>query len=257
MRAELTLSASTLFAFLLVLARLAGAFVFVPLPAKDAGPTLPRIVLALAATLALFPRWPAVDATQMDVGGLIMVLISEMALGTSIGLMVSFIAEALTLGAQILSFQAGYTYASAIDPTTGADSDVIPVLAQLMAGLLFFTTGLHRFVISAFADSLERYPPGNFTLSKGIVQAVIRLGSDLFSMGLRLALPVLALLLMGEIALAVLGRINSQLQLGHHAFPAKMMLALATLTTALAVAPALYESYASDVMQVIRHSFGH
>jgi flagellar biosynthesis protein FliR len=187
---------------------------------------------------------------------LVVILFTEMALGVGIGLMVSFINEALTLGAQILSFEAGYSYASAIDPTTGADSDVFPVLAQLLAGLLFFTLGLHRFVIKAFADSLTRYPPGNFQLSRNLSQDVIRLGGDLFAVGLRLALPVIGLLMMTEIALGVMGRINSQIHMGQHATPAKMLLAMMTLATIFGITPALYQSYAGEVFSVIRRIFG-
>ncbi len=111
--------------------------------------------------MILFPRWPAVDASQLTIGSLCLILVSEMALGTGIGLLVSFISEALTVGAQILSLQAGFAYASEVDPTSQADSDVLPVLAQLMAGLLFFTTGLHRMVIQAFADSLRTLSAGH------------------------------------------------------------------------------------------------
>lgn len=257
MHGELTLSVSTLFGFVFVLTRLLGAFVFVPFPERDAGSTTPRIVLAVATTMSLFPRWPTVDASRLTVASLCLILLSEIALGTGIGLLVSFISEALTLGAQILSLQAGYAYASEVDPTSQADSDVLPVLANLMAGLLFFTTGLHRFVIQAFADSLERYPPGVFSMNRNIASTVIHVGSGLFSVGLRLSLPVLGLLLMSEILLGLMGRISSQLHLGQQAGPIKMMISLATLTTILAVAPRLYAAYASEVFRLIRHNFGH
>ncbi len=257
MRGELTLSASTLFAFVLVLARMLGAFVFVPLPERDAGPSVPRIVLALASTMALLPRWPVVDARQITVSTLFMILLGELALGTGIGLLVGFISEAFTLGAQILSLQAGYAYASTVDPTSQADSNVMPVLAQMMAGLLFFTTGLHRYVIAAFADSLERYPPGMFTLDRNIADAIIHAGSSMFSVGLRLAFPVMGLLLMSEILLGLMGRISPQLQLGQQAAPAKMLISLATLTTILAIVPRMYESFASEILRLLRLHFGH
>jgi flagellar biosynthetic protein FliR len=48
--------------------------------------------------------------------------------------------------------------------------------------------------------------------------------------GVRLALPVVALLVMVDVALALLGRINAQLQLLSLAFPAKMLTALLLLT---------------------------
>jgi flagellar biosynthetic protein FliR len=48
--------------------------------------------------------------------------------------------------------------------------------------------------------------------------------------GVRLALPVVALLVMVDVALALLGRINAQLQLLSLAFPAKMLTTLILLS---------------------------
>ena len=252
MHSDLTLSASTLLGFALVLSRMAGVFVFIPLPSQDAGPGAARIAMSLACTLALFSRWPAVDAANTGMALMVLWVISELALGTAIGLMVSFISESLTFGAQVLGLQAGYGYASVVDPTTQADSNVLPVLMQLTAGLLFFTTGLHRYVIAAFAASLDAYPPGNFVLNREFASTVIQLGSSVFSVGLRLALPLIALLLMTDLALAVVGRISSQLQMGNNAFPLKMLLTLFTLVTTLAVAPSLFESFSAKVFETIQ-----
>src|SRR3954453_20346400 len=252
MHSDLTLSASTLLGFALVLSRMAGVFVFIPLPSQDAGPGVARIAMSLACTLALFSRWPAVDAANTGMALMAIWMISELALGTAVGLMVSFISESLTFGAQILGLQAGYGYASVVDPTTQADSNILPVLVQLTAGLLFFTTGLHRLVIAAFASSLDAFPPGTFILNRQFATAVIQLGSSVFSVGLRLALPIVALLLMTDLALAVIGRISSQLQMGNNAFPLKMLVTLFTLVTTLTVAPRLYQSFSEKVFETIQ-----
>jgi len=255
MHGSLTLSASTLFAFLLVLGRLAGTFSFVPIPGAQAGPAVARIGLALACTIALFPQWPVVDVSSASLGLMVFWLLTEAALGVAIGLMVSFVGEALIVGAQMLSLQAGYGYASVVDPNTQADSGILSLLAQLTGGLLFFATGLDRRVILAFAMSLDRYPPGSFTLHRGVAEAVIQLGSNVFSVGLRLAFPVIGLLLMTDVSLALLGRINSQLQLVQQAFSAKMMLTLVALAAILVVVPSLYEAFAGQVFNAIRDQF--
>jgi flagellar biosynthetic protein FliR len=252
MHGELTLSASTLFAFMLVLARLAGAFIFVPLPGADSSFATPRIVLALACTIALFPRWPHTDLSVAGPGLMLMWLLSEAAMGIAVGLLVTFIAEALTVGAQILSLQAGYGYAMVVDPNSQADAGVLLVLAQLMATLLFFVTGLHRVVIQTFALSLESFPPGSFTITRGLAESVIALGSSIFSVGLRLAFPVIGLLLMTDIALGLLGRINAQLQLMMQAMPVKMLLALVTLAATFIVVPSLYQALAGEVFSTVR-----
>jgi flagellar biosynthetic protein FliR len=255
MHAELTLSAATLIAFVLVLARMTGAFIFAPMPDKDAGPSMPRILFALACTFALFPEWPQVDAQKATLGRMAVWLSSEVALGVAIGLMVSFIAEALTFGAYLLGLQAGYAYASIVDPTNRADSETLPVLAQLLAGMLFFATGLEGQVIRAFAASLQAYPPGAFVINRDLAYSVLHLAGNIFSVGVRLALPVTGLLLMVELALALLNRIYSQLQMSMHAFPAKMLLTLVSVAAVLAAVPRLYEALTGEVFESIAHYF--
>jgi len=80
------------------------------------------------------------------------------------------------------------------------------------------------------------------------------LGAGVFAAGLQLAFPILGLLLMAEIALALMGRLNQQLHLGISAAPAKMLLTLAALAAVLKVAPRLYENYAEAVFKTIQRT---
>ena len=61
MPANLTLSFGTLFSFLLVLARVTGALVFIPLPGISSVLAPIRVAFSLGFTLALAPRWPALS----------------------------------------------------------------------------------------------------------------------------------------------------------------------------------------------------
>jgi flagellar biosynthetic protein FliR len=255
MHGELTVSASTVLAFALVLIRLVGIFVLIPLPIKDAGPSAARIIFAIACTIALYPVWPQVDASQATLGTMFGWVLSETTLGLAIGLMVSFLAEAMTFGAQILGQQAGYAYASIVDPLTQADSDVLPAATQVLAGLLFFTTGLHRVVVGILASTFTTYPPGRFQLNQQLATTVIRLSANTFSFGLRLAFPIVGLLLMTDVALALLGRLNAQIHLSMQAFPVKMLLNLVALVAVFATAPVLYQSFAAQVIETLRNYF--
>ncbi len=248
MPSQLTFSLPAVFGFVLVLARVSGAFVFVPMPGVNAGPEAARIVLALSFTLALFPRWPHVNLTEPYIGALVLALLAEAALGLTIGVAVSVLAESFLLAGQIIGLQAGYGFASTIDPSTQADSGILVVFAQLIAGLLFFALGLEREVIRVFSRSLDAFPVGTFVLAPAGAEQILRLASGIFSTGLRLAMPVLALLLMVDLALALLGRLNQQLQLLMLAFPIKMMAALALLATMAAMFPRVYRGYAEQVL---------
>src|SRR4051812_10021641 len=104
-----TLTTGTLYGFLLVLTRVAGAFTFVPLPQLRHTSSALRVALSLAVTVALFPVWPS-PTVSSDPGALeLWILLARMAsealLGAAIGLVVALVNDALALSMQILGVQ--------------------------------------------------------------------------------------------------------------------------------------------------------
>ncbi|HYI93934.1 MAG TPA: flagellar biosynthetic protein FliR [Bryobacteraceae bacterium] len=251
MPSDLTIPLESVYAFALVLIRVAGVLVFIPIPGVTASPAAARIVLSLAFTFALSSRWPVIDPTIVTTGVFLVWIVSEAAFGIAAGVLVGLIAEAIVMGAQILGLQAGYGYASTIDPNTQADSGILLVMAQLFAGMLFFALGLDRQLVLIFARSLEAHPPGSWLAARPAAEELIRIGSSVFSTGLRLALPVAGMLLLVDLALALVGRINAQVQMISVAFPVKMALALFILAWTLAAFPRVYEQHANGALELL------
>ena len=256
MGGDLVVSTATLLGFLLTLARVAGVFVFVPIPGLSGIVSPARVMLSFGITVALYPLWPHIT-TFPDIGMLTMWLLAEAALGIGIGLAVAFITEAFALGAQALSLQAGYAFASTFDPNTQADSAVVVVLMQVVTSLLFFTTGLDREVIRIFAHSLETYPAGSFVLSRGAAAQLLSMGSTMFSTGLRLALPIIAVMVMIDISLALLGRVNAQLQLTVVAFPVKMLIFLTLIGWLSLLFPVVFRTQSGAMLTAARGLIAH
>ncbi len=249
------MSPAILFSFLLVLTRVGSFFAFIPLPGGKDTPDAPRIVLSLGFTLALFPQWPTL-AAEPSLGWLVAALTAEAALGITVGLAVACLAEMLLMTTQIVGLQAGYGYASTIDPTTQADATVLLVIAQLTGGLLFFATGLDREILRAFARSLESNPAGTFAVTRPAAEVMARLTSGIFSSAIRLALPIVALLTMVDLALALVGRLNAQLQLILLAFPIKMLATLGLLAVLAVLIPRMYGTAARQVLSTVGHLVG-
>jgi flagellar biosynthetic protein FliR len=252
MATELTLKIGTLYAFLLVLTRIAGIFVFVPLPGMQAGPQTARVLMATVVTLALFPAWPLIPSVGVSVGTMIGWIAAEAGLGIAVGVAVSFLSEMFQMGAQIIGLQAGYSFASTVDPTSGADTGVLISIAQTCAGLLFFATGLDRQILSAFAQSLITHPPGQISLTASMMNQLIQTSSLIFSTGLRIELPLLALLIMVDVAMALLARLNSQLQLITLTFPIKMLVSLALLGWLVLIFPRVFTQSSGQILRLVR-----
>jgi flagellar biosynthetic protein FliR len=250
------ISASTLVAFLLVLCRVSGIFVFLPVPGLRSGADPARIVAVLAITISLYPLWPKPVSMEQNIGVLMAAIASEAVFGITIGLGVAFVMELLSMAAQVAGLQAGFGFASTIDPNTQSDSSVLLIAAQTVAGLLFLASGLDREVIRIFAASLATFPPGQFALTPGIGEAIVKLSTGIFTLGVRLALPVVALLGLVDLALALLGRLNAQLQLISLAFPVKMLAAMLLFAWIAAIQARIFHAYAGQFLTVARHIAG-
>jgi flagellar biosynthetic protein FliR len=256
MRTAPGIPTSALIGFLLVLCRVSGIFAFLPMPGFRSGVDSVRVFAVLAITISLYPLWPKANHMEQSIGGLSAAIASEAVFGVTIGLGVALVMELLSMAAQVSGLQAGFGFASTIDPNTQNDSSVLLVAAQTVAGLLFLVMGLDREVIRIFALSLETFPPGQFAVSPGMVQAIVKFSSGVFSLGVRLALPVIALLGLVDLALALLGRLNAQLQLISLAFPVKMLAAMILFAWIAAIEPRIFTSYADQFLSLAQHIAG-
>jgi flagellar biosynthetic protein FliR len=248
MHGEISFSIGLIYSFLLVVARIGGAIIFVPLPGIRNTPEPVRIVLILALTFTLYPVWPTVPVSvnSMQYAGWVAV---EAAFGLCIGLLVGFLGDAALLFGQICGLQAGFSFASTIDPDSQADSPVLSAIAQSVSALLFVTLGLHRYVVRLFAETLQTQPPGQLLLDAHWGSVIAHAAGTLFAVGLRLALPIVGLMLMVDLTLALVGRINAQLQLLHMAMPLKILATLATVSVLLMLFPSVYEEYAGQMFR--------
>ena len=245
--------AGVLLSAVLTLARVSGIFMFIPIAGLRTSPELARVFLAAAVTLALYPFWPPVDATQVS-GGLFAVwMMAECALGAAAGLAAAMVCDTLVFAMHMAGMQAGFAFASMVDPTTQADSTVLLMAGQLTAGLLFFATGFDRELIRALAGSLHQVPQFPAAADGW---ALTRVGSGIFVLGIRLAAPTVALLLMLEIALALASRVNAHLQLLSLAFPVKMAVGLVALAWTVAKAPLLFTAHQKQAMAALQRLLG-
>lgn len=241
MDAEL-FSYATLFGFLFALARISGVFAFMPLAIFPATPPTARIVLSVALTLMLRSEWRPPAGVENSLARIVAGISGEMALGLAIGVSLAVVIEAFKMSAQAVSLPAGLGYASTIDPASGADSTVLLTIAELAAGLFFFVSGADRLFIKALAESLRLCPPESFTLHKSWTPAMIQFSASIFTVGLRLAAPVIALLLLGDASLAVLSRTQPQLHVVHLTMPLKLAATMLILAITIGLQPGLFES---------------
>jgi flagellar biosynthetic protein FliR len=241
----------TMLAFMLVLARVSGLVAFLPVAGFRNAPNLIRVVFAMALAFALFPVWPQLPNELPGLGHLTGAAFAELGFGLAAGLAVGFLAEAFQLAAQVLGVQAGYGFASTIDPSSQADSGVLQVMMTLVTGLLFFSTGVDHQLIRVLAASFEKFPAGSWAPTTASLDGVLHLGAGIFSTGYRIAMPVIALLILIDIALALIGRMQQQLHLLSLSFPVKMLASVSMLAVLAPVIARVFEGAAGRMIAML------
>jgi len=230
--------------FSVVLFRTAGVMTFAPIFGSRAVPYQVRIVVALVAAIALYPSMPAVPLqVQSDLGFLAGVALGEVLCGMVLGLAASFIFAGLQLAGQIIAFQLGFSIVNLIDPQSDVETSVISFLQYYLGILFFLLINGHHWFFLAVSDSFSYLPVHGAVLHAPLVQEVIRLSSQVFIAGVQVAAPVIAVTVIADVVLALLGRAAPQIHVLIVGLPLKSLVGFAAMCISFYFLPRLLEKY--------------
>jgi flagellar biosynthetic protein FliR len=200
--------------------RILALFSSAPLLYHKAIPHRLKIGLAAVVTFVIAPSLPVAAG---EPGWL---LVQQLLVGLAIGLGLQLIFAAFELAGSLLGLQMGLSFASFIDPQNSHETPLIASFLNLMATLVFLAINGHLMMIAGIAESFRVIPVGGTGVSVASLHALVGLGSEMFRVGLHLALPVLATMLILNLALGVLARAAPQLNIFAVGFPATIIIGL-------------------------------
>jgi len=218
----ISVSAATLDAWLVAafpLARVLGLIGAAPLFSNGSVPVRVRVGLGLAISLAVLPTLPPMPALAPGSGLGLAVLVQQMLIGIGLGFVMRIVLAAVIMTGELIGLQMGLSFATFFDPQAGGQTAVMSQFLNLLATLLFLALNGHLLMIDVLVRSFEWLPVSTRPLHGDGWMVVARLGAMLFSAGLLLALPLVATLLITNIAMGVLTRAAPQLNLFAIGFP--------------------------------------
>jgi flagellar biosynthesis protein FliR len=140
-------------------------------------------------------------------------------IGFAIGLVGQFLFAGALLAGELAGVEMGLGLSGLIDPQSQVRTTPIAEWQQLMALLVFLSVDGHHVVLRAVADSFHRLPLGGAGPSGAGLALAIRLAGEIFVVALKIASPVLVLLLMVNAAMGVLAKLIPQLNVFIVGFP--------------------------------------
>ncbi len=230
---------------MLPLARILGLITAAPLFSNRAIPVRARLVTGLAIALAVLPVLPPMPPVPADSGLALAMLAYQALIGVAIGFTMRLMFAAIDVAGEMIGLQMGLSFAVFFNPQTGAQSVVVADFLGLLTLLIFLALDGHLMLIQAVVSSFEWLPVAEPASRPGAWSLIVRHGSVMFATGLLLALPMVAALLITNIALGVLTRAAPQLNLFAVGFPVTLsvgfIVLLLSLSTFAPIAQRIFE----------------
>jgi flagellar biosynthetic protein FliR len=139
-------------------------------------------------------------------------IFSELALGAAMGFVVRLALSAAEIAANSAAPLIGFGTAQLFDPTTGQTDTVLATLMRSLAIWIALLMGLHHVVIGTLIASFRAVPVGTLIAPSRAYPLLLQASSTILQTGLRLALPLLAVLFMVNIALGFVSRAAPAMQ---------------------------------------------
>ena len=199
-------------------------------------PTVPaRVKIALAVTCAILvaPMLSEAPTSSPFSGDGLMLLLQQVLIGVSIGLWMRFVFAAVELAGDMIGMQMGLSFATFIDPQNSNQTPIVGSFLGIIASLILLALNGHLLMIAALVDSFHVIPISAQPELAFNVERVVALGAEIFRIGLHLSLPVLATLLVLNLAMGVLSRAAPQINIFAVGFPLAILAGLFLLGLSL------------------------
>jgi len=219
--------------------RLTGLMLFAPFFGSVVIPARVKAILVLALTLVLYPTVGR-DLGTHTMSDWPVLVFTEFLIGAGMGIATNAVFEAVQLAGQVLGVQMGYSLINILDPQTQVDTTVVALFYQSIVMLLFLRMDVHYWLLRAIGNSYLYMPPGSTHLSSLFTQAVLKIGGQVFGLGIQIAAPVLSATLIADIVLGLLGKASPQLPLMMLGPAVKSLLGLLILIATLKYWPDLF-----------------
>ncbi len=215
--------------------RLAIVTATLPLLDRASVPLLWRLAVAaaLAGTLtpAILAATPPVTSITWPL--LITEALRSLLVGTLLAFTVNLAFTAVRYAGHVVGMQIGFAIVNSFDPQSGAQVSVIAQFYYLLAVLLFFAVDGHHALIGAMYQSCVVLPPLRPIDAGAGAWLMLQEYGAVFSLGLRIAAPVVIVLLLISATMGVIVKTVPQMNVLVVGFPIKIAAGLMTLGLSL------------------------
>ena len=199
--------------------RVLALFSALPVIAQRAVPVRVRIGLAFLVAFCAQATIAPTAPIALDSAAAMSAVLQQVLVGLSLGFSVRVLFAAIEFAGEVIGLQMGLNFAAFFNPMTGGEETAVSRLFGICVAWLFIVSGGHLLVIAAVVHSFGTFPVSGdpFAFLRAVEPQ--RWGAEIFSLGLWIALPLVAMLLFTNLVLGVISRVAQQMNIFAIGFP--------------------------------------
>jgi flagellar biosynthetic protein FliR len=234
----MTLDATLVAAFVLVLARTSTWVVAAPVFSARGLSSVGRLALAVSLSVFLAPLVASGRTLPTDVAPFAGLVLGQVLVGLILGWATGLLLHAFEAAGTAIDTASGLSVGALLDPVSGTPAAVFARLTNLVFLALLFATNAHHALIEGFAGSFRAVPIDRFPVlgETGVLDAAHAVTGILLA-ALEIGAPVLGALFLTEVALALTSRFVPQANVFAVGLPVKVLVALLAVGSALVFFP--------------------
>lgn len=215
----------------LVLCRVSGLFLAAPLLTSTLVTGRFKVLLAVMIAAAAYPALvPLVRPVVVtDVFGLVPMIFSELLIGFAIGSIAALPLLMMELAGVLAGTTMGLGLAKVFNPETNLDTDLLGQMFFFIGSALFISLGGLEWMFAGVLNSFDNVPLGVLVTGDAPLTAFMGVLNAGFELGLRVAAPVVALVLAIVVVIGLLGKTMPQLNVMTVGFSIKLLAGFAML----------------------------
>ena len=238
------------------LTRILGLIAVAPLFGNRSVPLQVKVGLGVMIALIVAPAVPPLSAQDpMSLAGLL-ILAQQLVIGLAMGFAMRMVFAAVELAGELTGLTMGLGFATFFDPQTQGRSSAISQFLSLLMTLIFLTVNGHLMLLSALVESFSILPISDAPLGTVGINQLVMWGGRIFSAGLQISLPMIAALLITNLALGILTRAAPQLNLFAIGFPITLSLGFVLIGIALPYMTTPLERLLQEGIELVRSVAG-
>jgi flagellar biosynthetic protein FliR len=228
--------------------RVLALFTAAPVLSEKAFNNKAKICLAVCISLLIGQGLPQQDISLFSYLG-IWVAVQQIIIGIAMGFSIQLLFVAVRTAGEIVGLQMGLSFATFFDPMNGMNMPIIARFLNLIITLLFLVFNGHLWMISVIFDSFSIFPVSTTHLNAKSFLYFVNNADIIFSYGLRLGMPIVALLLAVNLMLGILNRLTPQLSIFVIGFPLTLLLGMAALVVQMTFISAFFEEGMENIFE--------